>query len=91
MVSGLSLKLPSWSMARANSAGKSPNAFSAVARAVLVRDGDIELNLREVHDQDSQPLFLNGLAVERERDLRGGGEGIRERGGKVRHGAEQAF
>ena len=29
MVSGLSLKLPSWSMARAKSAGKSPNAFSA--------------------------------------------------------------
>ena len=49
------------------------------------------MNLREVHDQDSQPLFLNGLAVERERDLRGGRQGVCERGGKVRHRPEQAF
>ena len=49
------------------------------------------MNFREVHDQDSQPLFLNRLAVERERDLRGGRQGVCERGGKVRHRPEQAF
>ena len=50
----------------------------AVSRLVVVRYRDVELDLREIHEQDAKPVALQALAIEVEDEMRFLRHGVRD-------------